>query len=205
MCVCDRVVRDVGGPYLSSTCSREAGCRSRCPGTRNDRIPLYIHVCVRGPAAHDGRPRLSFLGDAVEGVDGRRVPLSSRSLGASSQELVGGPLGWPDTGYLGPSQVWCGRRCMYVCGMTVRRGLGPRPAISAILLNFTPYLFILRQPSYTVGCGAVSDSDSDLFGLGRCEQKQSLDWMPIQIVSCINPTCWSVSRCKLMFGQSHGK
>ena len=105
----------------------------------------YMYVC-------EGLPRTTVdrvyrrLGYAVEGVDGRRVPLSSRSLGASSQELVGGPLGWPDTGYLGPSQVWRGRRCMYVCGMTVRRGLGPRPAISAILLNFTPYLFILRHP-----------------------------------------------------------
>ena len=31
--------------------------------------------------------------------------------------------------------------------------------------------------------------------LGRCERKQSLDWMPIQIVSCINPICLGYVKC----------
>ena len=39
-----------------------------------------------------------------------------------------------------------GSRCIYVCGMTVCRGLGPRPAVPAILLNFYPLSFYPTTP-----------------------------------------------------------
>ena len=52
-----------------------------------------------------------------------------------------------------------GSRCIYACGMAVCRGLGPRPAVSAILLNFYPLSFYPTTDPVSTGQGHAMRHD----------------------------------------------